>query len=541
MYFRVDRLGGLVPTGDWLLWAIVVIVALGGAYIGAAASEITAQYIEPRCGIIAIKLPQAFLVYETWSLHLGISVGQQEKLVSEVRKVVASMDTLIDGETSHELSPRITALTVSLNRVAAHLGRVKAYEGNQKPTASIKAEFPLLPGSLADEESYLVYLCKKYKTTCGTNTDSGTVNKPATFHEDVALVEQILNELERTNFNLISKEELIGWSVSQLEGWKALISTCDLTYSKYEEVLKLIMGAQGTLLGKVLTLPCLSDRQVFASYHLVALPIPINDRLWVAKLGTQNIMLVHKTTQESRLVQISDLKALYGTELPFFLGSGLPMQIVPSYLLSIIKDQAVTAPESCPMETRQDAEFYKRAFLLAVKMDTWVVTNYRSIATTLQYAIGATMAQFSVGKGIHLLNIGRRVILQPSIRTFDTNANWGKIGTDMHYENSSYDNLGTSAANDIITLIQESGVRWLDQLIQENVGVSLQTAMTALILIILFSVITFFGVATTLHKCCTVQPKQLRVDKKLERRSKPSLAVQKAVDPFLSGTGTNRW
>jgi hypothetical protein len=193
------------------------------------------------------------------------------------------------------------------------------------------------------------------------------------------------------------------------------------------------------------------------------------------------------------------------------------------------------------METRQDAEFYKRAFLLAVKMDTWVVTNYRSIATTLQYAIGATTAQFSVGKGIHLLNIGKRVILQPSIRTFDTNANWGKIGTDIHYENSSYDNLGTSAANDIITLIQESGVRWLDQLIQENVGVSLQTAMTALILMILFSVITFFGVATTLHKCCAVQPKQLRVDKKLERRSKPSLAVQKAVDPFLSGTGTNRW
>jgi hypothetical protein len=502
--------------------------------------DIKSLEFSPRCGLVAMELPEMMLVYETWTIHFGVSVQKQEDIVISIKRVISTLDTLITKHPTHALKDRIATLTLTVRRIREQLLAIKDFEKDTRTLATLNVQFPLLPETLADEEGMLDYLCTVYQANCGKTKTTGTLNDmPTTVYEDVNLLEDICNELENINLSTPPKNDIIKWSVAQLNTWRNERTVCDISLLQYDQVLKKILSSYDDLLGHTITLPCLSSRQVYTPYSLITLPLAVDGKLWQLDFGKEMMVLLHNETKTSIMINPLELKLLYhySKELPYFEGNGLSQIETPSYVAVILPDLKVSAPETCTMIPSRKTSYKTMAHLMAYGKDKVIATNFRQEETLLQYIRGTKSAKLKLPAGNSLLTLADDLRLQPSLLTFIADFAWRKLAVGIHYTNDPYTESKEIIDDRTVTLINDqSSADWINQLLEGYLGVSIEATLIAVVLLLLFLSGMFTSGKSIFHRCRVNQKRRHQLEAKRTQLVKHSEAVLKAVDPFLPGS-----
>jgi hypothetical protein len=514
---------------------------MGKLLMGTKTSNVEFQIIHPGCGLIAMKMPEIMLVYDTYTVHFTISATKQKELIGAIKLVLAVLNSqaTMPANTAHAIIPRIGELANTLNRFELHISDWEDFGAATKSQAKIVAEYPMMPDTLSDEVAMVNYLCTNYKISCGNNRVTGTVVfDENTIHHDVAMLERILNELEDFNFGAISDRDVIKWAIEELPGWQTVVGMCDLTYKYYNHSLEKILESYDGLLGSTITLPCLTDEQVYDSYSIFTAPVRIKDKIWKVVFDKEIMIVINKESRNALMIHpTEDVQVMYHADkkLPYLDGNGMNSQRVPNYIKALLPGTEVSTPETCPLTELSSLSHYSQVHLTAYGPDKWLSINFRGETTTLQYSKRTSSLQITMPTGISVITTASKVRIRPSMLTFITNRRWRNIATEIFYNEVNYNIMDLAAITGNVTLISTPmDPNRVNDWLVENIGITLEAALSASIVSCVLAAGLCAGSYKTIRKCGNVHKKRKLIRKSIPRAVKHSAAVLKAVNPFLT-------
>lgn len=525
-----------------LSWMLGLLGIISGFYLTLVpftlAVNVGFQEIQPSCGLIAMQMTDLVLVYETFTVHFSITAKKQKDLIGAIKLIVAKLNNQIKDNAQHLLKSRIEELDVTINRVETHLVEWEDYDLATKTKADLPVEFPLMPDSLLDEETMLKYLCKNYKAVCGQNTEAAvTAINPDTIHDDVAMLERILNELEDFNYGAISDRDVTKWAIGQLDAWRTRSGACDMSYTNYDKALTSILRSYDGLLGRTITLPCLSDDHEYTPYSIITAPVRVKGKLWKVSFDKEMMVLINKERGESRMIHPMDLQVLYHADkkLPYFDGIGMSFRKTPSYLAEIIPNITVSNPEPCPLSELSGIDYYSHVHFIAYDINKWLSINFRKEESKIHFSKGAQSHSIKVPTGVSIATIAKKVYLKPSLLTFVVKGEWRKLATSIFFEEAVFSDSDYKQGNNSVVLIKAPGPNWLNQWLIKNFGFSLEAILSASVVFAVLSTGLCIGLINVFRKCFKGQQKRKIIRKRTPRVVRHSSAVLKAVNPFLAG------
>lgn len=521
-------------------------------------SDIALQQIFPRCGLLAVQLPNVQIATAFWTLHFDVDLTSPLAMLNELTLILVKMDDKIPG--NNPLSPRLAGLISTIPKAITRLQNILESVAEQtNDTKVVKAQYPISMGSVEQENVILSLLCTAYKAKCrefkASTDQTPLATLPSDAPEHIAAIELILHEIEAIQVGVLSDAELIQWSVTQLESWTQTTTTCDTTMTHYEEVFKAILRAHPSLLGRTIQLPCLSDRQTYYPFQMFTFPITIKDKLWEVPLRERTLLLFSSTLTTSDLISQDDLEPLYpNTDLPIYDGNGIARQPAPSYIAETMTHRTVAEPERCPVQRANISLRSATATLIAVARDAWIIFHYQPSPVVLTYRKGSQQYSINIPRGIHQLKVLTEILFQPSSKSFNVYQKLRKVAKAYYFQADSPEAEPDEPFENevILTSINQDKDLFGLPITNNSWRETLAFTFAFIFLVICVLVVTF---------CCATQCKEfssyLRTphDPRLMAQKRTTVniydrppfldpcspAVHNAVVPFLNRTNSSQW
>jgi hypothetical protein len=357
-------------------------------------------------------------------------------MLNDITVILVKLDELLPQD--HALATRLTSLMTTIPKVIVRFREIEQSVAKDVESSSvIQANYSLTIESKDQEVTILHHLCTLYKILCGGNkvvTPAAVL--PSEVDDHILAIEAMIHEIETIRIGIVSDAELIQWSLTQLDAWKILTGTCDTTAFAYEIIFKEVLQAHPSLLGRTIKFPCLSDRQQYVPFKMIAFPMPLRKELWQVPIDKQSLLMFATKIDAPVIISEDDLLPVYpNTNLPIYDGNGLARQPAPSYLADTIPLTKISEPEACPAQVIEDPTYPSTAMMTAVSRDSWIVTNYRSSTVSLVYRKGAKQHTITIPKGIHVLQLLASILMQPSSESFQVHQKL-RMTAQAYYFNS---------------------------------------------------------------------------------------------------------
>jgi hypothetical protein len=505
------------------------------------------EKIYPRCGLIAVQLDNIQISSSTWAIHFDVTTTPQIAMLTELALIIAKMDDVIGSE--HKFAARVADMQESTTKTTARLQAITtAFSYKGEDTQVIHANFPLITGTLTHEGTIIDYLCTIYKVVCRSNKVQSSISQPTDIEQHILAIEAILHEIEAVNTGGNSDMEILQWTRTQLNTWKRTTSVCDTSMTNYDATFERILEHHFPLLGKTITLPCLSNRQVYEYYDIIPFPMPVDKELWAVPLQDKHRVLYNQESSTADLVNPDDLLSLYPqSNLPYFDGVGIAKQPAPSYITTLIPTAKVAEPELCPAELYEDPLIDKYAIMTAVAQNKWTVVHYRTSSVHLTFRKGAQHFSKLIPAGIHLLTLAKEVLITPSSKNFMVHQRLRSLSKGLFYHSDdTVPEPDNTIKKEIIKQIQKHkfdifglpiiGTSWREPLLFAFVF----TLLLAMIILIPFCCCPKCkGVRQYLHDQHLIAQRRTTIN--LYNQPQPSRRVQDAIMPFLQRTTSSQW